>query len=143
MRYINGHWSVSVIYIKFLFDILYSRIFSNDCDIRVHLYAGIGLVALDVRLGCLGGSLVPDSEPQKIIDAAKFALRNVAVLELKAPFWRYIPTPLWTRYVRNMNYFIEYVNLILINCYYFFFTLLSMFFFFLLQSMIISISEYV
>lgn len=81
---------------------------------------------MDVRLGCLGGSLVPDSEPQKIIDAAKFALRNVAALELKAPFWRYIPTPLWTRYVRNMNYFIEYVNLILISCYFSFFDPLSM-----------------
>lgn len=68
---------------------------------------GIGRVALDVRLGCLGGTLALDSEPQKIIHAAKFALRNVAVLELKAPFWRYVPTPLWTRYVRNMNYFIE------------------------------------
>jgi len=71
------------------------------------LRAGIGRVALDVRLGCLGATLSPDSEPQKIIDAAKFALRNVAALELKAPYWRYIPTPLWSRYVRNMNYFIE------------------------------------
>ncbi|XP_046814870.1 probable cytochrome P450 301a1, mitochondrial [Vespa crabro] len=81
----------------------------GDFDNEIHKWAleCIGLVALDVRLGCLGGSLIPDSEPQKIIDAAKFALRNVAVLELKAPFWRYIPTPLWTRYVRNMNYFIE------------------------------------
>jgi len=69
--------------------------------------AGIGRVALDVRLGCLGETLSSDSEPQKIIDAAKFALRNVALLELKAPYWRYIPTPLWSRYVRNMNYFIE------------------------------------
>lgn len=69
--------------------------------------AGIGRVALDVRLGCLGEALSPDSEPQKIIDAAKFALRNVAALELKAPYWRYVPTPLWSRYVRNMNYFIE------------------------------------
>ncbi|KAI4477577.1 hypothetical protein M0804_012694 [Polistes exclamans] len=81
----------------------------GDFDNEIHKWAleCIGLVALDVRLGCLGESLEPDSEPQKIIDAAKFALRNVAVLELKAPFWRYIPTPLWTRYVRNMNYFIE------------------------------------
>ncbi|KAK2580062.1 hypothetical protein KPH14_012346 [Odynerus spinipes] len=81
----------------------------GDFDNEIHKWAleCIGRVALDVRLGCLGGSLLPDSEPQKIIDAAKFALRNVAVLELKAPFWRYIPTKLWTRYVRNMNYFIE------------------------------------
>ena len=69
--------------------------------------AGIGRVALDTRLGCLDPDLPADSEPQKIIDAAKFALRNVAILELKFPFWRYIPTPLWSHYVKNMNFFIE------------------------------------
>ncbi|XP_015437147.1 PREDICTED: probable cytochrome P450 301a1, mitochondrial [Dufourea novaeangliae] len=81
----------------------------GDFDNEIHKWAleCIGRVALDVRLGCLGGTLIPDSEPQKIIDAAKFALRNVAVLELKAPFWRYLPSRLWTRYVRNMDYFIE------------------------------------
>nr|XP_034196311.1 probable cytochrome P450 301a1, mitochondrial isoform X1 [Osmia lignaria] len=80
-----------------------------DFDNEIHKWAleCIGRVALDVRLGCLGGNLTPDSEPQKIIDGAKFALRNVAVLELKAPYWRYVPTPLWSRYVRNMNYFVE------------------------------------
>ncbi|XP_008206386.1 probable cytochrome P450 301a1, mitochondrial [Nasonia vitripennis] len=81
-----------------------------DFDNEIHKWAleCIGRVALDVRLGCLGsGELAPDSEPQKIIDAAKYALRNVATLELKAPYWRYIPTPLWTRYVRNMDYFVE------------------------------------
>ncbi|EFN67753.1 Probable cytochrome P450 301a1, mitochondrial [Camponotus floridanus] len=81
----------------------------GDFDNEIHKWAleCIGRVALDVRLGCLGEALSPDSEPQKIIDAAKFALRNVAALELKAPYWRYVPTPLWSRYVRNMNYFIE------------------------------------
>ncbi|XP_066591918.1 probable cytochrome P450 301a1, mitochondrial [Prorops nasuta] len=80
-----------------------------DFDNEIHKWAleCIGRVALDVRLGCLGENLKADSEPQRIIDAAKFALRNVAVLELKAPYWRYVPTPLWSRYVRNMNYFIE------------------------------------
>ncbi|KAL6426027.1 hypothetical protein ACFW04_008960 [Cataglyphis niger] len=81
----------------------------GDFDNEIHKWAleCIGRVALDVRLGCLSEALSPDSEPQKIIDAAKFALRNVATLELKAPYWRYIPTPLWSRYVRNMNYFVE------------------------------------
>lgn len=65
-------------------------------------------MALDTRLGCLEPNLSPDSEPQQIIDAAKYALRNVATLELKAPYWRYFPTPLWTRYVKNMNFFVEY-----------------------------------
>jgi hypothetical protein len=63
---------------------------------------------LDTRLGCLDDTLSPDSEPQQIIDAAKYALRNVATLELKAPYWRYIPTPLWTKYVNNMDFFVEY-----------------------------------
>ncbi|KAG5321542.1 CP301 protein, partial [Acromyrmex heyeri] len=81
----------------------------GDFDNEIHKWAleCIGRVALDVRLGCLSDTLSSNSEPQKIIDAAKFALRNVALLELKAPYWRYIPTPLWSRYVRNMNYFIE------------------------------------
>ncbi|KAH0558311.1 hypothetical protein KQX54_015586 [Cotesia glomerata] len=80
-----------------------------DFDNEIHKWAleCIGRVALDVRLGCLEDNLTDNSEPQKIINAAKFALRNVAELELKAPYWRYIPTRLWSRYVKNMNYFIE------------------------------------
>ncbi|KAJ9583058.1 hypothetical protein L9F63_022600, partial [Diploptera punctata] len=80
-----------------------------DFDNEIHKWSleCIGRVALDVRLGCLDKNLPVNSEPQKIIDAAKYALRNVAILELKAPFWRYVPTPLWTRYVKNMDYFIQ------------------------------------
>ncbi|XP_044012973.1 probable cytochrome P450 301a1, mitochondrial [Aphidius gifuensis] len=80
-----------------------------DFDNEIHKWAleCIGLVALDVRLGCLADNLTPDSEPLKIISAAKFALRNIAELELKAPYWRYFPTPLWSRYVKNMDYFVE------------------------------------
>nr|XP_018916684.1 PREDICTED: probable cytochrome P450 301a1, mitochondrial [Bemisia tabaci] len=83
-----------------------------DFDNEVHKWSleCIGRVALDARLGCLDPNLPADSEPQKIIDAAKYALRNVAILELKFPFWRYIPariSPLWNRYVGNMDYFIE------------------------------------
>lgn len=71
------------------------------------MHLGIGRVALDTRLGCLEPNLDPKSEPQQIINAAKYALRNVATLELKFPFWRYFPTPLWSKYVNNMNYFVE------------------------------------
>ncbi|GBP62022.1 Probable cytochrome P450 301a1, mitochondrial [Eumeta japonica] len=80
-----------------------------DFDNDIHRWSleCIGRVALDVRLGCLSPELTAQSQPQKIIDAAKFALRNVAVLELKAPYWRYVPTPLWTKYVNNMNFFVE------------------------------------
>lgn len=81
----------------------------DDFDNEIHKWSleCIGRVALDTRLGCLEPNLAPDSEPQQIINAAKYALRNVATLELKLPFWRYIPTPLWTRYVNNMNFFVE------------------------------------
>ncbi|KAK9872103.1 hypothetical protein WA026_016148 [Henosepilachna vigintioctopunctata] len=80
-----------------------------DFDNEIHKWSleCIGRVSLDARLGCLDPDLPPDSEPQKIIDAAKYALRNVAILELKFPFWRYFPTSVWTNYVKNMDYFIE------------------------------------
>lgn len=82
-----------------------------DFDNEIHKWAleCIGRVALDARLGCLNPDLPKNSEPQKIIDAAKYALRNVALLELKYPFWRYLPSTLWKKYVSNMDYFIEYV----------------------------------
>lgn len=81
----------------------------DDFDNEIHKWSleCIGRVALDTRLGCLDANLAPDSEPQQIINAAKYALRNVATLELKLPFWRYVPTPLWTRYVNNMDYFVK------------------------------------
>ncbi|XP_055381760.1 probable cytochrome P450 301a1, mitochondrial [Condylostylus longicornis] len=81
----------------------------DDFDNEIHKWSleCIGRVALDTRLGCLKPNLSPDSEPQQIINAAKYALRNVATLELKAPYWRYFPTPLWTKYVNNMNFFVE------------------------------------
>lgn len=87
-----------------------------DFDNEIHKWSleCIGRVALDVRLGCLDANLPETSEPLKIINAAKFALRNIAVLELKFPFWRYFPTPIWTKYVNNMDYFVEicmkYIN---------------------------------
>ncbi|XP_058463856.1 probable cytochrome P450 301a1, mitochondrial [Malaya genurostris] len=81
----------------------------DDFDNEIHKWSleCIGLVALDARLGCLEPNLDPNSEPQQIINAAKYALRNVATLELKAPYWRYFPTPLWTKYVNNMDYFVK------------------------------------
>ncbi|CAH1986316.1 unnamed protein product [Acanthoscelides obtectus] len=81
----------------------------SDFDNEIHKWAleCIGRVALDTRLGCMDPHLPPDSEPQKIIDAAKYALRNIAIMELRFPFWRYFPTTLWTRYVANMDYFVE------------------------------------
>ncbi|KAJ8973417.1 hypothetical protein NQ317_016700 [Molorchus minor] len=81
----------------------------KDFDNEIHKWSleCIGRVSLDVRLGCLDPNPTPNSEPQKIIDAAKYALRNIAILELRFPFWRYFPTTIWTKYVKNMDYFIE------------------------------------
>lgn len=67
----------------------------------------IGLVALDTRLGTLDANLDPNSEPQQIINAAQYALRNIAELELKQPYWRWFPTSMWTRYVNNMDFFVK------------------------------------
>jgi hypothetical protein len=80
-----------------------------DFDNEIHKYSleCIGLILLDTRLGCFSDNLAKTSEPQKIIDAAKFALRTVGTLELKAPYWRYLPTPLWHKYVSNMDFFRE------------------------------------
>ncbi|XP_014245081.1 probable cytochrome P450 301a1, mitochondrial isoform X2 [Cimex lectularius] len=92
-----------------------------DFDNEIHKWSleCIGHVALDVRLGCLDPNLPQNSEPQKIIDCAKFALRNVAILELKFPYWRYFPSTLWNRYISNMDYFREvcmkYINKSLSN----------------------------
>ncbi|CAG9762905.1 unnamed protein product [Ceutorhynchus assimilis] len=81
----------------------------KDFDNEIHKWAleCIGLVSLDVRLGCLDPNLSPNSEALKIIQAAKYALRNIAILELRFPFWRFFPTTLWTKYVKNMDYFVE------------------------------------
>lgn len=80
-----------------------------DFDNEIHKFSleCIGLILLDARLGCLEDKLGKHSEPQKIIDAAKFALRTVGTLELKAPYWRFLPTPLWKKYVQNMDFFRE------------------------------------
>lgn len=91
---------------NFNFTFIFNVVSSLVC-VCLCLCAGIGRVALDTRLGCLEPNLAENSEPQQIINAAKYALRNVATLELKFPFWRYFPTPLWSKYVNNMNYFVE------------------------------------
>lgn len=83
----------------------------HDFSNEIHKWSleCIGLVALDTRFGCLDEKLDPKSEPQQIINAAQFVLRNIAILELKAPYWRWFPSisPMWKRYVANMDYFVE------------------------------------
>ncbi|VVD02181.1 unnamed protein product [Leptidea sinapis] len=109
-KYVAPIETVTVDFIRYMEDVRDEKgDLPMDFDNDIHKWSleCIGRVALDVRLGCLSRGLGKESEPQRIIDAAKYALRNVAVLELKAPYWRYFPTPLWTRYVNNMNFFVE------------------------------------
>ncbi len=89
------------------FDISLLNLSPQNVSLTVLIVAGIGQIALDVRLGCLNENLSSDSEPQKLIDGAKYALRNIALLELKFPFWRYLPSNLWRNYIKNMDYFVE------------------------------------
>ncbi|XP_066591364.1 probable cytochrome P450 49a1 [Prorops nasuta] len=61
----------------------------------------IARVALDVRLGCLDDDA--HVETQELIDAVIVFFKNVGVLELKLPFWRFFNTPTWNDYVNALD----------------------------------------
>ncbi|XP_049812226.1 probable cytochrome P450 301a1, mitochondrial [Schistocerca nitens] len=67
----------------------------------------ISLVALDTRLGCLEGNLPPDSEPQRMIEAAHTVFDCMLKLDLQPSPWRYISTPNWRRMVKAQDYFYQ------------------------------------
>ncbi|XP_049785635.1 probable cytochrome P450 301a1, mitochondrial isoform X2 [Schistocerca cancellata] len=67
----------------------------------------ISLVALDTRLGCLDGNLPPDSEPQRIIEAAHTAFDCMLKLDVRPSPWKYISTPAWRRMVKAQDYFYQ------------------------------------
>jgi len=69
------------------------------------VFAAIGRVALDSRLGCLGADIQPESEQQRIIEAMKSFFENVSVVELRNPFWRLVSTPSWKKYVGALDTF--------------------------------------
>ncbi|OXU24592.1 hypothetical protein TSAR_011043 [Trichomalopsis sarcophagae] len=62
----------------------------------------IARVALDVRLGCLDGEHAP-RETQELINAVLVFFKNVGVLELKIPFWKFFSTPTWRKYINALD----------------------------------------
>ncbi|KAI9565465.1 hypothetical protein GHT06_009257 [Daphnia sinensis] len=54
----------------------------------------VGVVGLNTRLGCLRPDLAPDSEAQKLINAANFSFDAINDLEHNFPFWKFFVTPM-------------------------------------------------
>ncbi|CAB3362649.1 Hypothetical predicted protein [Cloeon dipterum] len=60
----------------------------------------IALIALDTRLGCLEPNLAKDSEAQRMIDAVVNGFDLMFDLEFKIPFWKFMNTPSWKKFVK-------------------------------------------
>ncbi|XP_046394776.1 probable cytochrome P450 49a1 [Ischnura elegans] len=67
----------------------------------------IACVALDTRLGCLAPNLAPDSEPQKLIDAAQVVFEGLFQMEIALPLWKIYPTQEWKKLVKGLDMFLE------------------------------------
>lgn len=65
-------------------------------------------MAFDTRLGCLEPNLTPDSEAQRMIDAAIFSLTVTSELELTAALWRYFKTKKVKKVYEAQDFFTEY-----------------------------------
>ncbi|OAD61457.1 putative cytochrome P450 49a1 [Eufriesea mexicana] len=75
----------------------------DDFMNEIHKWSleSIARVALDVRLGCVDDDA--NVETQQLIDAVTTFFKNVGVLELKIPFWKYFNTPTWLQYVNALD----------------------------------------
>ena len=60
-------------------------------------------------------NLAPDSEAQKMIDAANFSFTVMSELELSAGLWRYFKTKKVKKLYEAQDFFTEYVNLLLLR----------------------------
>ena len=60
-----------------------------------------------MRLRCLDDDA--DFETQELINAVHKFFTNVAILELKIPFWKLFSTPTWLEYVKALDIILEYV----------------------------------
>jgi len=58
------------------------------------LCTAVAVVGLNTRLGCLDPNLNPDSEAQKMINAANTSFTTSNKLEFGLPFWRFFKTPM-------------------------------------------------
>ena len=67
--------------------------------------SAVGVVGLNTRLGCLNSDLAPDSEAQKMIDAANFSFLAINELEHSFPFWRFMMTPMLRKLFDAQDFF--------------------------------------
>lgn len=70
----------------------------------------VGVVGLNARLGCLRADLAPDSEAQKMIDAANFSFVAVNDLEHNLPLWKLFVTPLLRKLYDAQDFITEWVS---------------------------------
>ncbi|CAN7995760.1 unnamed protein product [Ixodes hexagonus] len=69
-----------------------------------------GVLALNTRLGCLEGDLSPDSEQQRLVEAASETHRIIMLTENGLPFWKVWNTPAYKRLVKSQDFMAGIVN---------------------------------
>lgn len=72
----------------------------NDC-------VAVAVVGFNTRLGCLSPNLAPDSEAQKMIQAANDSLQLVNKLDLSFPLWKHFMTPSIKKLFEAQDFFTE------------------------------------
>lgn len=69
------------------------------------IFAAVGRVSLDTRLGCL--SPEGSEESQKIINCINTFFWAVPELELRMPLWRFYPTKAYRSFIKALDDFTE------------------------------------
>ncbi|KAK2719090.1 hypothetical protein QYM36_004800 [Artemia franciscana] len=67
----------------------------------------VALVALDAKLGCLDGTLKPNSESQLMITATNDSFRAFHILETGLPLWKYLPNKVYNDLVKAQDIFTD------------------------------------
>lgn len=65
------------------------------------------MVSFNTRLGCLDSNLAPDSEAQKMIQAANVSFTTLNELEVSFPFWKLFKTPAVKKLFEVQDFFTE------------------------------------
>ena len=76
------------------------------------LCIAVAVVGLNTRLGCLDPNLNPDSEAQKMINAANTSFTTSNKLEFGLPFWRFFKTPMLKQLYEAQDFFTAYYYII-------------------------------
>ena len=71
------------------------------------MYPAVAVVGLNTRLGCLNPDLSPDSEAQKMINAANTSFTILNQLENALPFWKLFMTPKLKKLYKAQDFFTE------------------------------------